>query len=118
VTATLRLHFRENYAALIREAITQAKPEAEKFTGTKWRDDEHNPREIKMLVPLREAGAWIRLLEDLAEQSRATDPERADKFEYVADIFQEESEALIGYAETAPAGRVSREVKRNFWKGM
>jgi hypothetical protein len=128
----LKLHFKADYAPLMKDAIIGAKPEAAKFAGTKWREDAANPEEIRMVVPLKEAGAWIHLLEALSEQEREESPERADGFEYIADIFQEESERLLGYTPEETEMGEEAEVSscgsnpvgggggggRKFWKGM
>lgn len=77
-----------------------------------------NGEEIFLKIPINEAGAWIQILEVLADEEYDDDLD-ASLFDDLATIITEEAEKIRGVKppekELAGAGY---EKHRNFWRGI
>jgi hypothetical protein len=72
--------------------------------------------EVFLKIPIEEAGAWILILEMLADEEQTDDIDPI-KFDDLATVVTEESEKILGM-KPEPVAFETREKSRNFFRGI
>jgi hypothetical protein len=96
----------------IQEAIEQAREDG-RIMHTQLND---TGEEVFLKIPVKEAGAWILILEMLADEERDDDIDPV-KFDDLATVITEESEKILR-VKPEPVVFESREKSRNFFRGI
>lgn len=81
------------------EALLHAIAADGRSVNSKWRRD---GEDCLVVIPVKEAGAWMEVAEELADSERDENEDLADQLEQLADVIEEESSEILGLEKETP----------------
>ncbi|NDQ57361.1 MAG: hypothetical protein GZ088_09850 [Acidipila sp.] len=126
MVAEIKLHLKASLVGVFRELLDSVNADG-RITGSKWREDGDD---VRVIIPVKEAGAWMEITQELADNERDGDENKADQLELIADVIEEEAEKILDVSgkgvgeltglppEIDDIPDTKRPMGRNFWKGM
>ena len=98
----IKLQIKKEFVKPMLDVVTgPAKTDGRVTEKTLWREVGDD---LQMQIPLNEAGAWMSLLDEVADNIREEEENAADALEIIANVIQEESEKMLGFKPLGKAG--------------
>jgi hypothetical protein len=91
----IKLQLKKEYVRPMLDVIQgPARTDGRVTEKTLWREVGDD---LQVQIPLKEAGAWMTLLDEVADNIREDYEDDADALEIIANVIQEESEKMLGF---------------------